>query len=143
MHRIAGIVRRHAPLVLVPNTCTHPSDEDERGLSFMIVLFYGSATTEQITGRPIDDNKVNMIVDGKTTELQIISLFGAPDNTSKLSKHNLYIYRYCITKGKGVSTGYTTDMKSKSSCDELTVTFDTLGVVIAHSYLKDPTIKRK
>lgn len=113
------------------------------GLTIMLILFYGSATTEAITGRPIDDNKAISIVDGKTTELEIITMFGAPDNQSKLNNYTLYIYKYCITKGKGVSLGYTTDVKSKQSCDELTVTFDSLGVVKAHSYLKDPTMKRK
>lgn len=108
----------------------------------MIVLFYGSATSEFTTGRPIDDSKANSIRDGKTTELEIISMFGAPDNQTKLSNHTLYVYKYCVTKSKGAYTGYTSDVKSKQSCDELTITFDTLGVVKAHSFLKDPTMKR-
>jgi hypothetical protein len=53
----------------------------------------------------------------------------------------LYVYKYNISKGKGVSTGYTTDVKTRESCDEITVTFDSLGTVLTNSYLKDPNMK--
>lgn len=104
---------------------------------------YGSATTEQVTGRPIDETKTSSIQDGKTTEFQIITMFGAPVEKTELNHHVLYVYKYCVTKGKGTSIGYVTNVKSTQSCDELTITFDTLGVVEAHSYLKDPTMKRR
>jgi hypothetical protein len=113
------------------------------GVTVMAVLMYGSATTETITGRPIDETKTNSITDGKTKDIDIITLFGAPDTKTEMRSHTLYIYKYCVSKGKGVSTGYTTDIKTRESCDELTVTFDSLGTVTAHSYLKDPNMKRE
>src|ERR1041385_2905159 len=82
-------------------------------------LFWGSASTKAVTGRPIDETKISQIKDGKTTMNEIIVLFGAPQNTSYIGDKTLYIYKYCISKGSGFSTGYTTSTSTTESCDEL------------------------
>jgi len=94
------------------------------------------ATSQQITGRPIDAQQVGQIVDGKTTSDQIISWFGAPTTTSTLGENQLYIYKYCVSKGSGFYTGYFGQTKSEEKCDELTVTFDKDGKVKAHNFVK-------
>lgn len=95
------------------------------------------ATSETVTGNPIDSSLVARIVDGKTTEQQIITWFGAPTTTSELGENVLYIYKYCKTSGSGLYTGYFGQTKSVEKCNELTVTFDkTTGTVKAHNFQK-------
>ncbi len=95
------------------------------------------ATSETVTGNPIDETLVSRIVDGQTTQDQIISWFGAPTTTSQLGDNVLYIYKYCKTSGSGLYTGYFGQTKSVEKCNELTVTFDkATGTVKAHNYQK-------
>ena len=95
------------------------------------------ATSEAITGSPIDETLVAKIVDGQTTQDQIISWFGAPTTTSQLGDNVLYIYKYCKTSGSGLYTGYFGQTKSVEKCNELTVTFDkATGTVKAHNFQK-------
>jgi len=95
------------------------------------------ATSEAVTGNPIDETYVAKIVDGQTTENQVISWFGAPTTTSELGGNVLYIYKYCKTSGSGLYTGYFGQTKSVEKCNELTVTFDKAsGTVKAHNYQK-------
>ena len=82
------------------------------------------ATSEAITGNPIDASLVAKIVDGQTTQDQIITWFGAPTTTSQLGDNVLYIYKYCKTSGSGLYTGYFGQTKSVEKCNDLTVTFD-------------------
>lgn len=95
------------------------------------------ATSEAITGSPIDPTLVAKIVDGQTTQDQIITWFGAPTTTSQLGDNVLYIYKYCKTSGSGLYTGYFGQTKSVEKCNELTVTFDkATGTVKAHNFQK-------
>ena len=107
----------------------------------MIALFainiQSCATSEQITGNPIDETAVGKIVDGQTTQDQIINWFGAPTTTSQLGDNVLYIYKYCKTSGSGVYTGYFGQTKTEEKCNELTVTFDkATGTVKVHNFKK-------
>lgn len=104
----------------------------------IILLFTGCATVQHVTGRPIDEVKVNQIKRGETSLNDIISLFGAPQTTSKIGDKTLYIYQYCVTKGSAFATQYTHSTSTTQSCDELTITFDSKAMVEAFSYLKDP-----
>jgi len=100
------------------------------------VLFYSCATTQTVTGKPIDPGLVATIVDGETTQEQIISLFGAPTSTSQLGDYTLYVYKHCVIKGTAFSAGYFGQSKGEEKCDELTVTFDKTGKVKAHNFVK-------
>ncbi|MHB8579166.1 MAG: outer membrane protein assembly factor BamE domain-containing protein [Ignavibacteriaceae bacterium] len=100
------------------------------------LLLESCATSEQVTGRPIDPSIVQNIVDGKTTSEQIISWLGAPSLTTQLGDNTLYVYKYCVSEGSGFSLGYYGQTKSEEKCDELTVTFDNKGVVKAHNFVK-------
>lgn len=111
-------------------------------MSFTLVLLSTAAMLEsctssrQVTGRPIDPQTVSKIVDGKTTVDQILASFGAPTSTSALGESQLYIYKYCISSGSGLYTGYFGQTKTEEKCDELTVTFDKDGKVRAHNFIK-------
>lgn len=103
----------------------------------ILVGVQSCATSEAVTGSPIDEQAVARIVDGQTTETQIISWFGAPATTSAMGDNVLYIYKYCKTSGSGLYTGYFGQTKSVEKCNELTVTFDKAsGTVRAHNYKK-------
>jgi outer membrane protein assembly factor BamE (lipoprotein component of BamABCDE complex) len=94
------------------------------------------AVSEQVTGRPIDTTLVQNIAEGKTKSEDIITWFGAPSSTSQLGDNTLYIYKYCVSKGSGVYTGYFGKTTTEEKCDELTVTFDKEGMVKAHNFVK-------
>ncbi len=106
-------------------------------IAVLAVGIQSCATSEAITGSPIDPELVARIVDGQTTQDQIISWFGAPTTTSQLGDNVLYIYKYCKTSGSGLYTGYFGQTKSVEKCNELTVTFDkSTGTVKAHNFQK-------
>lgn len=106
-------------------------------LVFLAAGIQSCATSETVTGNPIDETLVSKIVDGQTTEQQIITWFGAPATTSELGDNVLYIYKYCKTSGSGLYTGYFGQTKSVEKCNELTVTFDkATGTVKAHNFQK-------
>ncbi len=104
-------------------------------LSMMLQL-ESCGVSQQVTGRPIDSTFVVKIIDGQTTADQIIAWFGAPASTSSLGENQLYIYKYCVSKGTGFYTGYFGQTKTEEKCDELTVTFDKNGKVKAHNFIK-------
>lgn len=104
---------------------------------FLSVCIQSCATSEQITGNPIDETAVAKILDGKTTQDEIISWFGAPTTTSQLGDNVLYIYKYCKTSGSGFYTGYFGQTKTEERCNELTVTFEkATGTVKVHNFKK-------
>ena len=132
---------------LVRNPTTKSERRDEmktfRFVIFLLVLlvvpvvFYSCATSEVVTGNPIDAGLVAKIVNGETNEDQIISWFGAPATTSQLGDNVLYIYKYCVSKGTGIYGGYFSQSKTEAKCDELTVTFDkATGKVKVHNFIK-------
>jgi outer membrane protein assembly factor BamE (lipoprotein component of BamABCDE complex) len=105
--------------------------------AFVSLALESCATTENVTGNPIDETAVRKIIDGSTTQEQIISWFGAPTTTSELGGNVLYVFKYCKTSGSGFYTGYFGQTKTKENCNELTVTFDkNTGTVKAHNYKK-------
>jgi outer membrane protein assembly factor BamE (lipoprotein component of BamABCDE complex) len=113
-------------------------------VAIILILFLASllsglescASSEQVTGRPINPSTVQNITDGKTKSEEIITWFGAPASTSQLGDNTLYIYRYCVSKGSGIYTGYFGKTTTEEKCDELTVTFDKDGTVKAHNFVK-------
>jgi len=88
------------------------------------------------TGRPIDESKLPQIVKGQTTVDEIISMLGAPTQTTSMERSTIYIYQYCIQKGKGIYTGYFGQTKSEEICDELAITFDEQGKVKTYNFQK-------
>jgi hypothetical protein len=47
----------------------------------ILSLLCGCATYKHEMGKPIDQGKANQIIEGKTTETEVISLLGEPQNT--------------------------------------------------------------
>ena len=100
-----------------------------------LVLASGCAMSKNESGRPIDDLKVQTIVDGKTTLNQIIATFGAPTSSSDMAGSTLYTYRHTITSGTGTAfIPGISSVNTTTQADELTITFDkATGIVTAHS----------
>lgn len=102
-----------------------------------VVLALSSCmTTAVTTGRPIDESKLPLIIKGQTTVDQIISMFGAPTQTTPMEDSTIYIYKHCVQKGKGVYTGYFGKTESQEICDELAITFDKQGKVKTYNFQK-------
>jgi len=97
------------------------------------LLSAGCMQSKYTTGKPIPQDKVDMIVDGQTTSEQILVWFGAPTQQNTLGENLLYVYKYCENEGSGLALGYYAKMDSQENCDELTITFDKVtGRVKAH-----------
>ena len=84
----------------------------------------GCATSNHVDGRPIAQDKIDMIVKGQTSKDEIIEWFGAPASQSEMAGEVLYTYRYSQTKGSTAFMPYYTSGNSKTTSDELTITFD-------------------
>lgn len=108
----------------------------------MLFILPGCATTKHETGRQIDDAKVAMIKKGETTSADILEWFGAPTTTSAIAQHEIYVYKYCITKTSTAFIPYVTTNEGSEQCDELAVTFDkNTGKVVTYSFQRG--IQRK
>lgn len=105
-------------------------------LAGLSLVLQACATTAQYTGKPIEPSLVQRIRKGETTSEEIISMFGAPTTTSRLGEHELFVYKYCLVKGKGLHLGYVAKGKAEELCDELTVTLDKNGKVAAYNFVK-------
>lgn len=90
----------------------------------LVVLLTACATNKSTTGRPIDDSKISQIVKGKTTQEQIIELFGMPQTTSEMNGNPVLTYSYSQTKGSTAYMPYHTSGKSDTTSDELTIIID-------------------
>lgn len=126
---------------LIDNTQLNLKKDSAQFLSLMLALFTlialeSCASSQQTTGRPIDQDGVSKIIDHQTTADEILAWFGAPTSTSSLGENQLYIYKYCVSKGSGFNTGYFGQTKTEEKCDELTVTFNKDGKVKAHNFIK-------
>ena len=105
-------------------------------IALSMLLLANCMSTTSTSGRLIDETKISQIVKQKTTIDDIISLFGAPQDQTTMQDSTIYLYKYCVSKGKGIYTGYTASSKTKEVCDELSVVFDKTGHVKTHSFQK-------
>ena len=87
------------------------------------------------SGNPIDESKVNQIVEGKTTATDILGMFGAPTITSSLGDNEMYIYKNCKTGGSEFSAFGLGKSSTTERCNSLTVTIDKeTGIVKCYNY---------
>ena len=101
------------------------------------LLLQGCANTKMQSGRPIEDAKVAMIQKGTTTSAEVLEWFGAPTTTSSLADNELYVYKYCVTKGSTWWMPYYGEHNAAENCDELSITFDkATGKVKTYSFQK-------
>jgi outer membrane protein assembly factor BamE (lipoprotein component of BamABCDE complex) len=105
--------------------------------SISLALILSSCMTMSTkTGRPIDESKLPLIVKGQTTVDDIIAWFGAPTTATPMEDSTIYIYKYCVTKGKGIYAGYVGKTQSEEICDELAITFDKQGKIKSYNFQK-------
>jgi hypothetical protein len=104
-------------------------------VSFLFFLT-SCMTMSTTTGRPIDESKLPLIVKGQTTIDDIITWFGAPTTTTQMEDSTIYVYKHCVTKGKGIYAGYLGKTESEEICDELAITFDRQGKVKSYNFQK-------
>ncbi len=89
------------------------------------------------TGNPIDERKVAQIIDGTTTGIEAVGIFGAPTVTSKIADTEAYIYKHCRTSGSGFSFSGIGNTSTAERCNTLTVVVDQVtGIVRKHSFQK-------
>lgn len=98
----------------------------------------GCATTRNIQGKPIMSANVNRIINGTTTEAQIISMFGPPYEVEKNPLNpNTVTYKYRFYYKKYVHLGNeiltTSTRKYKQKLDVVIKK----GIVIAHSFTSE------
>ena len=86
-------------------------------LCFAVVLLNGCSREE---GRPIPEAKVLALVVGKTTEKDVLKMFGPPEKKSRLLGEEVWLYRH--TKSHGFLSVHT-------SSKTLRLRFDDRGVL--------------
>ena len=104
-------------------------------LLLSVFALTGCATTRNIQGKPIISTNVNKIINGTTTESQIVSIFGPPYAIEKnpltpgevTYKYRFY-YRKYVHLGNEILTSSTRKYEQK-----LNVVIKN-GIVIAHSF---------
>jgi hypothetical protein len=101
-------------------------------LSMMGCAFH-SANVE--TGKKLDKQKINQIVDGKTAGSQILVWFGAPSKSTRLGKEELFVYKQCNTDSSSVVITAIGHTDSKENCDELSIVLTEDGIVKNHGFV--------
>lgn len=67
----------------------------------VIVLLAGCVAVETVTGRDFDSSKVPQIQIGKTTQSEILQMFGEPDSRGLVSGNIAWRYYYQRTSSTG------------------------------------------
>lgn len=104
-------------------------------LLLSVFTLTGCATTRNIQGKPIMSSNVNKIINGTTTESQIVSMFGPPYSIEKnplapgeaTYKYRFYYHKY-VHLGNEILRSSTRKYREK-----LSITIKN-GIVIAHSF---------
>lgn len=106
-------------------------------LVFMLVgCSYHSG--EVTTGKALNEAAINKIVDGETTGGQILAWFGAPSNSSRLGKEELFVYKHCTTDSSSISTVGLGRSGAEEKCNELSVVLGEDGIVKNHGFVAAP-----
>ena len=76
------------------------------------------------TGKPIAPDKVSEIQKGKTTQVQIIQMFGTPTIASVSKDEEIeYTYRHCLKNSRMPGDARSTSTE-RETCDELFILFN-------------------
>jgi len=114
-------------------------------LSFAFALVsIACATSVMTVGRDFDITKVDQIQKGKTTQQEILNMFGVP--WSKTTQEDSEIWSYGYTKSVGRATSFivTTSATAQAYSKNLIVTFDSLGITksFSHTVSGDTTMMK-
>lgn len=134
-------------------------------ISTVALLTTGCVTTEIKTATaPISQSRANMVVDGTTTKLDIISMFGSPNGSSgfgagmpmgmpqqaimqggSLGNSELMSYKDCVTSSIASAQVLSFENKGRGreTCKVFTALLDKNDVVIAHKYTNDNFITKE
>jgi outer membrane protein assembly factor BamE (lipoprotein component of BamABCDE complex) len=103
-------------------------------LVFVLLGLIGCQPWE--TGKPIAPDKVSEIQKGKTTQVQIIQMFGTPTEAKVLYDEEIeYTYRHCLKNSKMPGSAQS-DSTEPESCDELSILFNKSQTVKDLKYAK-------
>jgi hypothetical protein len=93
------------------------------------LLLTNCASSGKGHGRRVDEAKLPLIVDGKSTRREVLEIFGKPDTISTQTSYYFYLYNYCIMDPSGKTTAFI--------CNSLQITFDNkTDIVRRHRYHK-------
>lgn len=112
-------------------------------LFFMFALIFSGCTYTAVneTGSAIDPNKVSLIVKGKTTESEILSMFGEPITKAVVNESDTkWIYQHIVSRAS--TQAYTGKTNSSLNNEVLDILFRK-GVVVNFSFSQsesNPTI---
>ncbi len=90
------------------------------------------------TGKKLDQEKINQIVDGETAGSQILVWFGAPTKSTRLGKEELFVYKQCTTDSSSITITAIGHTGSKEKCDELSIVLNENGIVKNHGFVPAP-----
>jgi hypothetical protein len=103
-------------------------------LMLSFVFIFGCVAIETTTGRDFDASKVSQIQIGKTTQREILTMFGQPESRGIISGNTAWRYEYQKTRASG-SLAEQQAIKSDVSEKTLAVIFKD-GVVKDYNYFE-------
>ncbi len=104
-------------------------------LLFSGFVLTGCAIMRNIQGRPITSSNVGKIINGTTTESQIVSIFGPPHSTEKNPlMPGIVTYKYRFKYKKFLHLGDEVFTASKRTYKEKLDVVMKNGIVISHSF---------
>lgn len=94
---------------------------------------------ETVSGKKIDPAVWNLIVEGKTTEAEVLELLGKPiHKTLNADGTKTYMYSYLKTSMSGGAFLGSLTAKSEMESESYTVSFDKRGIVTSLLEKKEP-----
>ena len=70
--------------------------------ALLLSLLAGCAIGRQAENVPLEPAKIEKLVPGKTTALEVVEVMGAPVDVIQLGRRSAYLYRHTMNKSTGI-----------------------------------------
>jgi len=93
-------------------------------LALLLSLLAGCAIGRQAENVPLEPAKIEKLVPGKTTALEVVEVMGAPVDVIQLGRRSAYLYRHTMNKSTGIVLIVVNLLNQDHREDRLWVFFD-------------------
>jgi C-terminal processing protease CtpA/Prc len=99
------------------------------------VVLVGCATSVITKGVDFNDTRVDDVIKGRTTKSEVFNLFGSPYQKTVTDSTEIWVYSYMKSSAAASSVLNVTTVKGDVLEKNLTLSFDSLGIVRSVSYI--------
>jgi hypothetical protein len=110
--RIRGEIQGKQPLCGFKRKIIQINEEEIMSKNLLIIILLGifwGCSTYNTVGQKFDTTAINRIELGKTTEIEVISMLGAPGSEKKLT-NGIVVYSYAYGDKKGLGADSSIDL---------------------------------